>query len=167
MTRVKVSATAFQNQVGRYIDAAQTQPVTVTSHGRDKVVLVSPELFRSLTEARAENPAPTYKLRQDFTAPGGPHRLADPAAIALSIVNTSTPVTINRRELRDAIRNPRTKYKAQAHLLLNEVSTSVLAGLVAEKFASWLDLANLTKRTGTADSEKKAFIRRMAGLPLE
>lgn len=90
----------------------------------------------------------------------------DPVAVALSVINTSTPVEINETELRDAIRNPNTKYRAQARLLINEVSGNVLAGLVARKFVTWKEIANLAKRIGVDHHEKATFIRSMAGIPL-
>lgn len=162
----KVSATEFQNQVGRYIDAAQRGPVTVTSHGRDRVVLLSPELYRRLTAPDAPARPITYRLRYASDPTGRPDRLTDPVAIALSVVNTSTPNVINRRELRDAIVNPRTRHRAHARLLINELSENVLAGLVAHKFVAWSDLAKLARRVGIDNREKETFIRRMAGLAL-
>jgi len=90
----------------------------------------------------------------------------DPVATALSAVNTSTPIEIDRTQLRDAIVNPSTRYRAQARLLINEVSANVLAGLVARKFVTWKELADLAKRVGVDSDGKAAFIRNMAGLPL-
>jgi prevent-host-death family protein len=162
----KVSATEFQNQVGRYIDAAQREPVTVTSHGRDRVVLLSPELYRRLQAGVASPPA-AYRLRDAPTTNGRPERLKDPVAIALSVVNTSTPHAVNRRELRDAIRNPRTRHRAHARLLLDEVNENVLAGMVARKFMTWADLAGLAQRVGIGNREKATLIRQMAGFTLE
>jgi prevent-host-death family protein len=162
----KVSATEFQNQVGRYIDAAQREPVTVTSHGRDRVVLVSPELYHRLTGGVAF-PLRAYRLRDAPTSNGRPERLKDPVAIALSVVNTSTPQAVNRRELRDAIRNPRSKHRAHARLLLDEVNENVLAGMVARKFVTWADLARLANRAGIGNREKETLIRQMAGLALD
>lgn len=91
---------------------------------------------------------------------------SDPLATALSVINTSTPIEIDASELRDAIRNPNTRYRAQARLLLSEVSKNTLAGLVARKFTTWKELAKLAKRVGMDNHEKAAFIRNMAGLPL-
>ena len=162
----KVSATEFQNQVGRYIDAAQREPVTVTSHGRDRVVLLSPELYRRLAAGSVSARPVTYRLRNAPDTGGRPARVTDPVAIALSVINTSTPYAINRRELHEAIRKPRTRHRAHARLLLNEVNENVLAGLVAHKFVSWDDLAKLAKRVGVDDREKETLIRQMAGVAL-
>ncbi|HEX9465479.1 MAG TPA: type II toxin-antitoxin system Phd/YefM family antitoxin [Alphaproteobacteria bacterium] len=158
---IKVSSTEFQNEVGRYIDAAQAEPVVVTSHGREKAVVISPAEYRRLT-----SPAPGRPPAARLPAPASPGRPRNPVMTALSVVNTSTPIIVNRRELRDAITNPKTKYRAQARLLLNELSESTLAGLVARKFVSWKELHKLAERVGCDSDEKAAFIRRMAGISL-
>jgi len=46
MTRV--SSTEFGKQVGRYQDAALSQPVVVTRNGRDRVVIISADEYRRL-----------------------------------------------------------------------------------------------------------------------
>ncbi len=45
---VRVSATEFQRNVGRYQDVALMQPVTVTKDGRDKTVMLSVEEYHRL-----------------------------------------------------------------------------------------------------------------------
>lgn len=47
MTRV--SATDFKNNIGVYSDAAMSEPVIITSHNRDRLVLLSAEEYRRLT----------------------------------------------------------------------------------------------------------------------
>lgn len=47
MTRV--SATEFKNNIGVFSDAAMTEPVIITSHQRDRLVLLSAEEYRRLT----------------------------------------------------------------------------------------------------------------------
>ncbi|MBY4893135.1 type II toxin-antitoxin system prevent-host-death family antitoxin [Rhodobacteraceae bacterium N5(2021)] len=47
MTRV--SATEFKNNIGAFSDAAMDQPVIITSHQRDRLVLMSAEEYRRLT----------------------------------------------------------------------------------------------------------------------
>lgn len=54
MTRV--SATEFKNNLGTYSDAAMSSPVIVTSHNRDRLVLLSAEEYKRLTEAAASQP---------------------------------------------------------------------------------------------------------------
>ena len=45
---VRVSATEFQRNFGRYEDRALVEPVTVSRHGRDSVVLISKDAFDRL-----------------------------------------------------------------------------------------------------------------------
>jgi len=49
MTRV--SATDFKNNIGAFSDAAMTEPVIITSHERDRLVLLSADEYRRLTGA--------------------------------------------------------------------------------------------------------------------
>jgi len=41
----RVSAAQFQKQFGAYSEAAQREPVTITKHGRDSLVLMSAEAY--------------------------------------------------------------------------------------------------------------------------
>lgn len=45
---LKVSALEFQRDLARYQDAAHTQPVVITSHGRENTVLISAEEYHRL-----------------------------------------------------------------------------------------------------------------------
>lgn len=47
MTRV--TATDFKNNVGAFSDAAMREPVIITSHQRDRLVLLSAEEYQRLT----------------------------------------------------------------------------------------------------------------------
>lgn len=49
---MKVSSTEFQQNIGRYQDAALQAPVVVTKHNRPHTVLVSAALFEVLTKGR-------------------------------------------------------------------------------------------------------------------
>ena len=49
---MKVSSTEFQQNVGRYQDAALREPVTITKNGRDHTVLVSAEFFETVMKGR-------------------------------------------------------------------------------------------------------------------
>ena len=49
---MKISATEFQQNVGRYQDAAQLAPVAITKNGRTHSVLVSATLFELFTRGR-------------------------------------------------------------------------------------------------------------------
>jgi prevent-host-death family protein len=45
----KVTATEFQRNFGQYEDKALVEPVSITSHGREKVVLLSKETFDKMS----------------------------------------------------------------------------------------------------------------------
>ncbi|HEX5318787.1 MAG TPA: type II toxin-antitoxin system Phd/YefM family antitoxin [Stellaceae bacterium] len=45
---ITVTATEFQQHVGRYQDEALTQPVTITRNGRERLVMLSAEEYRRL-----------------------------------------------------------------------------------------------------------------------
>lgn len=47
----RVTATEFKNNIGKFSDAAMTEPVIVTSHDRDRLVLISADEYRRLTAA--------------------------------------------------------------------------------------------------------------------
>jgi len=49
---MKVTSTEFQQNVGRYQDAALTEPVIITKNGRDKNVLISAAAFETLVRGR-------------------------------------------------------------------------------------------------------------------
>jgi prevent-host-death family protein len=53
---MKVSSTDFQQNVGRYQDAAQQAPVIITKHDRPHTVLMSAALFEVLTKGRIARP---------------------------------------------------------------------------------------------------------------
>ena len=45
---VRITATEFQRNIGRYQDVALTEPVTVTKDGRDRTVILSAEEYQRL-----------------------------------------------------------------------------------------------------------------------
>lgn len=45
---VRVPATEFQKNIGRYSDVALTKPVTVTRNGRDRTVMLSAAEYQRL-----------------------------------------------------------------------------------------------------------------------
>ncbi len=49
---MKISSTEFQQNVGRYQDAAMKEPVTITKNGRDHTVLVSADFFNAVLNGR-------------------------------------------------------------------------------------------------------------------
>lgn len=48
MTKLSVSSAAFQKAFGRYREVALREPVTITNHGRDSLVLVGVEEYQRL-----------------------------------------------------------------------------------------------------------------------
>ena len=51
---IRISATEFGKEVGRYQDAAMTQPVIVTRNGRDRTVMISAEEYARLNRRDRE-----------------------------------------------------------------------------------------------------------------
>jgi prevent-host-death family protein len=49
---MKVTSTEFQQNVGRYQDAAQRGPVAITKNGRTHTVLMSAEFFEMVMKGR-------------------------------------------------------------------------------------------------------------------
>ena len=49
---MKVSSTEFQQNVGRYQDAAQREPVAITKNGRTHTVLMSAAFFELVMQGR-------------------------------------------------------------------------------------------------------------------
>ena len=47
---VSITALEFQRNIGRYQDAALVEPVCITKHGRERLVLVSAEEFHRLLQ---------------------------------------------------------------------------------------------------------------------
>lgn len=45
----RVTATEFKNNIGMFSDAAMNEPVIITSHQRDRLVLMSADEYRRLT----------------------------------------------------------------------------------------------------------------------
>jgi prevent-host-death family protein len=53
---VKISSTEFQQNIGRYQDAAQRGPVAITKNGRTHTVLISAKFFELVTKGRITRP---------------------------------------------------------------------------------------------------------------
>ena len=53
---MKVTATEFQQNVGRYQDAAQREPVAITKNGRTHTVLMSAAFFEMVMKGRVARP---------------------------------------------------------------------------------------------------------------
>ena len=48
MTRLSISSAEFQRAFGRYREAALKEPVTITNHGRDSLVLLAVDEYQRL-----------------------------------------------------------------------------------------------------------------------
>lgn len=53
---MKVTSTEFQQNIGRYQDAAQREPVAVTKNGRPHTVLMSAAFFELVMKGRVARP---------------------------------------------------------------------------------------------------------------
>jgi len=53
---MQVTSTEFQQNVGRYQDAALQAPVAITKNGRPHTVLISAALFEIVTKGRIARP---------------------------------------------------------------------------------------------------------------
>jgi prevent-host-death family protein len=53
---MRVTSTEFQQNVGRYQDAAMQEPVVITKHNRPHTVLMSAALFEVFTKGRIARP---------------------------------------------------------------------------------------------------------------
>lgn len=50
----RVTATEFKNNIGTFSDAAMSAPVIITSHDRDRLVLMSAEEYKRLVGQAAQ-----------------------------------------------------------------------------------------------------------------
>jgi prevent-host-death family protein len=53
---MRIKSTEFQQNVGRYQDAAMQAPVVITKHNRPHTVLMSAALFEVFTKGRVARP---------------------------------------------------------------------------------------------------------------
>lgn len=53
---MRVTSTEFQQNIGRYQDAAQQAPVVITKNARPHTVLISAALFKIVMEGRIARP---------------------------------------------------------------------------------------------------------------
>jgi len=54
---MKISATELKNRLGRYLDAAEQEPVSIQKSGREKAVLMSFSHYQALLKASMQQPA--------------------------------------------------------------------------------------------------------------
>ena len=69
---IRVSSTEFGKEVGRYQDAALSQPVIVTRNGRDRTVMISVEEYQRLKR----------RDRQVFAAGEAPEEIVEAVRIS-------------------------------------------------------------------------------------
>ncbi len=84
---IRVSSTEFGKEVGRYQDAALSQPVVVTRNGRDRTVMISVEEYQRLKR----------RDRQVFAAGEAPEDIVE--AVANSEIDS------RHRDLDDLIKD--------------------------------------------------------------
>jgi prevent-host-death family protein len=65
---VTITAAELQNHFGRYRDLAQREPVSVTHHGRESVVVLSADEFKRLEAFDTREAFYTHELPDDIVA---------------------------------------------------------------------------------------------------
>ncbi|MFN3835926.1 MAG: type II toxin-antitoxin system prevent-host-death family antitoxin [Glycocaulis sp.] len=68
MSEVRVSSAEFIKSYGRFSEAALREPVTITSHGRERLVLVSVEEYRRLKRNDREALYPWEMAERELAA---------------------------------------------------------------------------------------------------
>lgn len=63
---VKATAAEVQKQFGLYTEKAQREPVTITKHGRDSVVMISSEAYERLKSFDTRESYSVYDLPDDI-----------------------------------------------------------------------------------------------------
>jgi len=63
---IRVTAAEAQKQFGLYTERAQREPVTITKHGRDNVVLLSAEAYERLKSFDTRESYSVYDLPDDL-----------------------------------------------------------------------------------------------------
>jgi len=58
---MKISATELKNRLGRYLDAAEQEPVSIQKSGREKAVLMSYSHYQALLKASMQPPPPAQQ----------------------------------------------------------------------------------------------------------
>ena len=65
---VTVTSAEMQKQFGRFRDIAQREPVTVTNHGRESLVMLSADEFKRLKALDTRKAYYTHELPDDIVA---------------------------------------------------------------------------------------------------
>lgn len=61
---MKITATELKNRLGRYLDAAETEPVEIQKSGRRKAVLLSHAQYQKLLDQREVGEVATTTIAQ-------------------------------------------------------------------------------------------------------
>jgi prevent-host-death family protein len=65
---VTITAAELQNHFGRYRDLAQKEPVSVTHHGRESIVVMSADEYKRLKAFDTRQAFYTHELPDDIAA---------------------------------------------------------------------------------------------------
>ena len=65
---VTATSADVQKQFGRFRDIAQREPVTITAHGRESLVMISTEEFKRLKALDTRRAYFTHELPDDIAA---------------------------------------------------------------------------------------------------
>ncbi|MSP81429.1 MAG: type II toxin-antitoxin system Phd/YefM family antitoxin [Alphaproteobacteria bacterium] len=63
---VTVTSAEFQKQFGRFRELAQREPVAITNHGRESLVLISADEFKRLKELDTRRAYYAWELPDDL-----------------------------------------------------------------------------------------------------
>ncbi len=61
-----VSSTEAQNQFGKLLDDAKTEPVMIQKNGRDQVVMISAETYKRIIQESGVNPQVSASLQRSM-----------------------------------------------------------------------------------------------------
>jgi len=65
---VTITAAELQNHFGRYRDLAQREPISVTHHGRESVVMLSADEYKRLKSMDSRQALYPWELPEDIVA---------------------------------------------------------------------------------------------------
>ncbi len=147
----RLPATYAVRNFGTVLRDALTDPVFVTTHGRDAVVILAADTYKALVAQ--SGPKPPQRE---------PGRISDPWRVALSVVNTSRPTKADRESLIRALRNPDKANKALLRIFFSDLDQKTLAAVARAGPVGWATLARACDFVGDVDHEKTTFIRDMA-----
>jgi hypothetical protein len=155
----KVPATLFIRNIGLYLHDAADAPIAITTHGRERAVLLSAQAYRALASPPQPAGPPATPARPL------PRRDNDPMTTALSVVSTSIRPAADKKRLLRALAGD-AKERPLLRIFFAEVSASTIAALVNTGQTSWRKLYRALATIKGIDDEKASYIRDMAKLEL-